>query len=140
MLLSYIICGTCRLLQFALMVSVSFRALQRAAERVVHNKDADIYSIESGKSFSMDGPRLHLGACPCGSLEINLNIPNHTNCLFSHPVKTQGALSLRLGVACEILLFETIISLYFCQVAKFGSSVDQQEKYGYIRNRTVDYT
>lgn len=38
------------------VVSVSFRVLQRAAERVVHNKYADIYSIEICKSFSMDTP------------------------------------------------------------------------------------
>lgn len=36
------------------LVSVSFKVLQRAAERVVHNKYADIYSIEIYKSFSMD--------------------------------------------------------------------------------------
>lgn len=64
------------------VVSVSFRVLYTAAERDIHNKHADIYSIEVDKSFSMDGPGLHSGACPCGSLEINLNIPNHTNCLF----------------------------------------------------------
>lgn len=34
----------------------------RAAERVVHNKYADIYSIEIDKSFSLDGPGLHLGS------------------------------------------------------------------------------
>lgn len=68
-------------------VSVSFRALQGAAERVIHNKFADIYSIEIGRSFSVDGPGLHLGLSPCGSLEINLNIPNYTNCLFFHPPK-----------------------------------------------------
>lgn len=43
-------------------VSVSFRVFPRAAERVVHNKYADIYSIEIDKSFSLDGPGLHLGS------------------------------------------------------------------------------
>lgn len=38
------------------VVSVSFRVLQRATEKVVHNKYADIYSIEIYKSFSMDTP------------------------------------------------------------------------------------
>lgn len=52
----------CRLLQFALMQTVSFRVLQRAAERVVHNEYADIYSIEIDRSYSMGGPGLHLGS------------------------------------------------------------------------------
>lgn len=33
------------------VVSVSFRVLRRAAERVVHNKYADIYSIEIYKTW-----------------------------------------------------------------------------------------
>lgn len=44
------------------VVSVSFRVLQRATERVVPNKYADIYSIKTEKSFSMNGLGLHLGS------------------------------------------------------------------------------
>lgn len=58
------------------VVSVSFRVLLTAAERDVHNKHADIYSIEIGKSFSVDGPGLHMGVCPCGSLEIKYPQPH----------------------------------------------------------------
>lgn len=69
------------------VVSVSFRVLQRAAERQLFIINTQIFIP---LKFIRVLAWIHLGVCPCGSLEINLNIPNHTNCLFfPPPVKTQ---------------------------------------------------
>lgn len=79
LLLSYIICETCRLLQFALKLCLFHLECYRELQRELFIINMQIFIP---LKFIRVLAWIHLGVCPCGSLEINLNIPNYTNCLF----------------------------------------------------------